>query len=205
MPNAKTHDAIAMASCLPLAPLSYLALTSVGDTPERAAMGTAWLLGAHLVGSFWLSPDLDLDSAIDDRWGPLFWIWWPYMWLVPHRHRIFSHSGFSALIRLGYLYFVILGLLIGWAFIMGRFGVIAERAYYLVFNDWIQTTLVEHRREAFLVASGAVISDLIHTTADYLVTRGKRLLRIFGVRITRDYSDHDRWRPRRPRRRARFW
>ena len=48
-----------------------------------------------------------------------------------------------------------------------------------------------------LAAIGVVVSDLIHTIADLLVTRGKRLLRAMGIRIKKDYRNHDRARWRR--------
>ena len=65
------------------------------------------------------SPDLDLDSAIDDRWGIFFWIWRPYMWLVPHRSRLLSHGLVIApLLRLLYFYLVVL-LLIGFGVAAG--------------------------------------------------------------------------------------
>jgi uncharacterized metal-binding protein len=206
VPDGRTHDKIALVACVPLAPMAYTALLAVGDTPERAAPATALLLAAHLFGSFWLSPDLDLDSSVDDRWGPFFWIWRPYMWVVPHRHRILSHSGFSALLRLGYLYGAIMLLLVVWAYLMGLLKIVPERAYYLVFHEWLRTTLIEHHREAFLIGLGVVFSDALHTVTDHLSTHTRRGLRFFGVRMKLDYRFHDVWRPRRSRRRRmRLW
>src|SRR5919108_4816089 len=92
MPAARTHDAITVATGLALAPLGYFGLISLGKPPADAALDTLILAGAHLLSGIMFSPDLDLDSAIDDRWGIFFWIWRPYMWLVPHRHRWLSHG-----------------------------------------------------------------------------------------------------------------
>lgn len=190
MPDAKTHDAIAMASSLILAPAAYATLQYYGDTPAQAFSGAAFVVVAHLVGSFWLSPDLDLDSAIDDRWGPFFWLWRPYMWMVPHRHRILSHSGFSALLRLGYLYVVIGGLLFIGGIALTSLGIVQSQSYYQIFEGWVVGLIREHPREAWLVAVGAVISDLVHSIADHLVTHQRRLLRALGIRVRRSYRNH---------------
>jgi uncharacterized metal-binding protein len=194
MPGVKTHDTIAVVSGLVMTPLSYAALMYRGEAPEQAATGTLIVVGAHLIGSWWLSPDLDIDSAIDDRWGPFFWIWRPYMWMVPHRHRILSHSGFSALLRLLYLYIILAGLLFGVTALVTALGGAPEYSYTRAFNDWVLGLLVAYPREATLAAIGVVVSDLVHTIADLLVTRGKRLLRALGIRIKKDYRNHDRAR-----------
>src|SRR3712207_525087 len=101
MPGARTHDVITVITGLALAPVGYSALLSLGLTPDSALRNTAVLVGAHLLSGIMFSPDLDLDSSIDDRWGIFFWIWRPYMWIVPHRHRWLSHGLIvSALLRL---------------------------------------------------------------------------------------------------------
>jgi len=71
-----------------LVPLGFAAQAGMSALPDAAMRGTAILVGAHLLSGIMFSPDLDLDSAIDDRWGIFFWIWRPYMWLVPHRSRV---------------------------------------------------------------------------------------------------------------------
>ncbi len=199
MPGVKTHDRIAAISAVALTPLSYIALLAYGDPPQQAALGTTILVAAHLFGSWWLSPDLDIDSAIDNRWGPLFWIWRPYMWAVPHRHRLLSHSGVSALLRLLYLYAITMVLLLIITRLAVFFGIIAERAYTQMFQSWVANLITEHPREVILVALGVVISDALHSLTDYLVTTRSRVLRLFGIRIRRDYRGHDNGRPRRRR------
>ena len=197
MPNAKTHDTIAIIAAIPLVPLAYFGLRTLGESPELAAGGAAWVVVAHLVGSFWLSPDLDIDGSIDDRWGPFFWLWRPYMWAVPHRHRVLSHSGFSALLRLLYLYVVISGLLIGGQLLADLLGFIADRSFEQVFREWVVVTIGAHQRETWLIAAGVVFSDALHSTTDFLVTKGRRFLAFFGIRITINYRNHDRRRRRR--------
>src|SRR5512141_3162112 len=113
MPGARAHDIITVVTGLALAPIGYSSLLSLGLPADAAMRGTAILVGAHLLSGIMFSPDLDLDSAIDDRWGIFFWIWRPYMWLVPHRSRLLSHGLVIApLLRLLYFYLMVVLLLI---------------------------------------------------------------------------------------------
>ena len=89
MPGSRTHDIITVVSAAALVPPVYAAYASAD--PAGAPGLTAVLVGAHLLSGVMFSPDLDLDSAIDDRWGIFYWVWRPYMWLVPHRHY-WSHG-----------------------------------------------------------------------------------------------------------------
>jgi uncharacterized metal-binding protein len=151
-----------------MAPIGAATLLAVGSTPTQAAIGTALLVGSHLICSYWLSPDLDLDSAIDDRWGPLRFIWLPYQKAVPHRHW-FSHSGFSALFRLLYL-----GVIIG--AVVFLVGLLIEGAPGRV-ADWMIGFIQERPVVVALILLGAVISDVIHTLSDLLSTWLKRRFR----------------------------
>ncbi len=168
MPNARAHDRIALQSAVVLAPLSAAALLSLDYPPEQVTIGTALLVGTHLACSHWLSPDLDLDSAVDDRWGSLRLIWLPYRRIVPHRHW-FSHSGISALLRIVYLVLMLGGLL----FLVSFFVPGASDSVAAWLSDMVRT----YPRETALIALGAVISDLVHTTTDYLYSLRVRVLR----------------------------
>nr|YP_009530631.1 hypothetical protein PMNZ_377 [Paulinella micropora]AXY63320.1 hypothetical protein PMNZ_377 [Paulinella micropora] len=46
---------------------------------------------SFLIGGFWFSPDLDIDSRPTRRWGPLKKLWMPYRQCLGHR-SIISHS-----------------------------------------------------------------------------------------------------------------
>uniref|UniRef100_A0A6M3M6U0 Metal-binding protein n=1 Tax=viral metagenome TaxID=1070528 RepID=A0A6M3M6U0_9ZZZZ len=48
------------------------------------------MTNAYLFASFYLSPDLDIDSSVYHRWGYLKMLWWPYKKLCKHRQR--SHG-----------------------------------------------------------------------------------------------------------------
>jgi uncharacterized metal-binding protein len=203
MPGARAHDLITVVTGVTLAPLTYSVLTQSGVAPDVALANTGILVGAHLVSGIMFSPDLDLDSRIDDRWGIFFWIWRPYMWFVPHRHRLLSHGlVISQLLRLVYFYTVIVLLLSGGAWVLERIGIVIPDYHRQVSNALLDL-VVEHPREAWSFVVGFCTGGAAHTIADWLVTGGIRYLNGMGFRVTRDYSDHDRWPA--SRRRTRSW
>ncbi len=190
MPDARTHDVITVATGAALAPLAYNYFTGSLLQPHSEAMAlTLWLVGAHLVSGVLFSPDLDLDSAIDDRWGIFYWIWRPYMWAIPHRH-FWSHSFiFAPLLRLAYFYAVVSGLLFLWVFLLAQLGVVVPD-YHLRLYAYLRALLAANPEITATVLVGFCTGSAAHTIADWLVTNGKRFLRMLGLRV-RDYSHHD--------------
>lgn len=172
MPNAPTHDRIALIAAPVIALPSYAILTALGDSQSAALTGSALIVGAHLVGSWMLSPDLDLDSAIDNRWGILRPIWIPYRRLVPHRHW-FSHSGISGVFRLLYLY-IILSLLLLFATAIAHIIGFGETNYAIAFSQWLWDAGQQHTRIALLIITGVILSDAIHVITDYTSSAFKR-------------------------------
>lgn len=203
MPDARTHDVITVVTGVALAPLTYNFLSNqLFATHSDAMAGTLWLVGAHLVSGILFSPDLDLDSSIDERWGVFYWIWRPYMWALPHRH-FFSHSLlFAPLLRLAYFYFVVTGTLFLWVWALARLGVVVPD-YHIQLYEGLRATLAANPDATTAVLIGFCLGSAAHTLADWLVTGGRRFLGIFGMRIVRDYSDHDDSIHRRRRRRVR--
>lgn len=68
------------------------------------AMGLGFYIGTEFV-----TPDLDTDSAAYKRWGRLRILMLPYKWIF--RHRQSSHSIFlGAIVRILYISIIILGL-----------------------------------------------------------------------------------------------
>jgi uncharacterized metal-binding protein len=201
MPDARTHDLITLATGVALAPLTYSYLAGPLQFAHQQAMaGTLWLVGAHLVSGVLFSPDLDLDSAIDDRWGIFYWIWRPYTWALPHRH-FWSHSlVFAPLLRLAYFYAVVSGLLFAWVWVLARLGVVVPDYHWQLY-DALHAWLDANPGARLAVLIGFVTGSAAHTIADWLVTNGKRFLNLFGVRIVRSYRDHDDYIHRRRRRR----
>jgi uncharacterized metal-binding protein len=202
VPGARTHDLITVVTGAALMPPAYAVFAGAG--PVQATSLVGWFVGAHLLSGIMFSPDLDLDSAIDDRWGPLFWIWRPYMWMVPHR-RFFSHSlVFSPLLRLLYFYVAVVVTLVVGAWLLGTAGVTVPYLHVVV-TERIFFVLREYPAEVRAFLLGFITGSAAHTIADWLVTGGKRYLRAFGFRVQRDYSNHDRYVPRRRRSQARSW
>jgi uncharacterized metal-binding protein len=189
MPNARTHDKITVATGLLLTPLCYALLTSAAVDPAARLAGTALYASAHMVSGMLFSPDLDVDSAIDNRWGIYYWIWRPYMWLVPHRHRILSHGlVISALLRMLYFYGVLLLLfsLVDRFLALLGLGDLSSRGLF-------SRQLAELGRSS-PIASVCIVAGFIsggdaHVIADYLVTGGKGILRRLGIRV-RSYRNH---------------
>jgi len=194
MPGARTHDVITIISGSFLAPLTYLTLLSQDISPETATLDSAILFGAHLLSGMMFSPDLDIDSAIDNRWGVLGWIWRPYMWAVPHRSRWLSHGLIiPPLLRLGYFASVITLLFLGFAWMLGLLGIVVPNYHEQAASYLLQLTR-QHSREVFLILLGFITGGAAHSIADWLVTGGKHVLHRLGVRVTRDYTGHDQWR-----------
>lgn len=175
MPSHKTHDTIAIYAAAVIAPASYATLRLLGDDPGTAYTGTLVVLTAHAFGTWLLSPDLDLDSRIDDRWGPLRPLWIPYMRIVPHRSW-FSHSGISGALRLLYLYGAICLVLYGLT-LLGQVLNLNPPNYYQVFADWVWGAIESGSRPAWLIVAGVVVSDVVHVAADMYAIQRRRWLR----------------------------
>lgn len=203
MPDARTHDVITLISGVVLAVPAYTITLQQTVNSQTAAVNALVFFAAHCVSGMMFSPDLDLDSAIDDRWGIFFWIWRPYMWAVPHRSRWLSHGlVVPALLRLLYFYLVVMGLLIATTWAMGRLGIVWPD-YHVQLTNTIWAIVQAHPREIWTFLLGFITGGAAHTIADWLVTGGKHYLRRVGIRVSNRYEDHDRWQPR--RRRVRAW
>lgn len=142
MPGYKTHDMLGMFAALTVPGLVWLVTGFYGWSVE--------LFCSILIGTFYLSPDLDLESRISRRWGPFAVIWWPYRKIVPHRHWM-SHSGVSAIIRAAYLWLwaeCVVSLL-GWPLL-------------------VTASLLQHKGQLGVALFGLVLADLVHVGADKL-------------------------------------
>jgi uncharacterized metal-binding protein len=204
MPGAQTHDVITVASGIALAPFSYAALVTLSQPPQVAAASTLLLIGGHMLSGIMFSPDLDLDSRIDNRWGIFFWIWRPYTWAVPHRN-FWSHGLFlPPLLRLLYFYIVMIGLMIGIAWVCGRIGLVVPD-YPARLTAALLRLARDHPREVLAFMAGFITGGAAHTIADWLVTGGKRYLRRVGLYVAVNYVDHDHYIRHAQQRRSRSW
>jgi uncharacterized metal-binding protein len=172
----------------------FLSLLSQDVSPETATVDAALLVSAHLLSGMMFSPDLDIDSAIDNRWGAFGWIWRPYMWVVPHRSRWLSHGLIiPPLLRLGYFAGVLTLLFLGVAWIFGRLGIVVPN-YHEQAVTYLLGLLQRRPREVLMILLGFVTGGAAHSIADWLVTGGKHVLHRLGIQVTRDYTGHDHWR-----------
>ncbi|MEI8306880.1 MAG: metal-binding protein [Chloroflexales bacterium] len=199
MPDARTHDIITIASAVVLAPLTQIAqVSALGIGPFDAWPNSAWLVIAHVISGVMFSPDLDLDSAIDNRWGIFFWIWRPYMWIVPHR-SFWSHSLiFSPLLRMAYFYVVSLGIILGANWLLSQVGIVMPD-YSRQLSRTISQVTADYPNASLAFVIGFCTGSAAHSIADWLVTSGKHILRSVGLQIKRDYRHHDRHMPRQRR------
>jgi len=134
MPNHKTHE---------VAGIITTPLVFAGSIYYTGNMDTALVLSAaYVFSTYYLSPDLDIDSAPYHRWHFLMPLWYPYKTIIKHRSWL-SHSGpISATIRFGYM--ALLALLVAWVF-----------NYPLTFTPWYVILLV-----------GMILADTLHTLLD---------------------------------------
>jgi uncharacterized metal-binding protein len=94
MASGKNHDR----SILFTSPI--VGIIGVSHSLELGIIATS----AHLLGGFYLSPDLDLKSNPFKRWGVLRVLWLPYQKLIPcHRHWLSHGVIVGSVVRLLYL------------------------------------------------------------------------------------------------------
>ncbi len=173
MPNARIHDAITVLSGAALAPAGYVVLLNQGQSPQVSGYSTALLVGSHLLSGIMFSPDLDIDSAIDNRWGPFFWIWRPYMWAVPHGSPLLSHGLVIApLLRLLYFGGAVVLLSIGLSWAAGLVGIVVPDYHLRVIQSLLALPQT-HPHEVSAVLIGFVTGSAAHTIADWLVVNHK--------------------------------
>ena len=136
MPSYKTHERI---NLLVLCCLDAVMVYS------NTNLWTVCLFSAsYFVATFLITPDLDLDSRIYNRWGVLKYLWWPYKKLFKHRqsshHIIFGPL--SLVLYLVTLIFVILYLLqlnvniSPWTIIILISGLVVATECHII-ADWV--------------------------------------------------------------------
>ena len=96
MPSGRTHDLITFA----LAPATFAGAQIYWGRPLVSLIATAAMIFAGLM----FGPDLDLYSKQYRRWGPLRFIWYPYMVAFSHRSRLSHGIMLSTIVRI--LYFI---------------------------------------------------------------------------------------------------
>ncbi len=167
MPVAHTHDTITLISGVVLAPLTYYTVEHFTHSADIARIDTILFVGAHVLSGMMFSPDLDIDSAIDNRWGIFRWIWEPYMWAVPHRSRLLSHGLIiPPLLRILYFFAVTFLAYTGFSWALGRVGIIMPN-YYLQVVHYLTSLAHTRTREVEVFLLGFITGSAAHTFADF--------------------------------------
>lgn len=138
----KGHDTTTILVSLP----ALLGMLYLGKPLEDAV---ALFLGL-LFGGMMLSPDLDIQSRIYERWGIFKYYWLPYQKLIPHRSPL-SHSGVSSLIRLMYLFTPL------------------ATALYAFSPEVLASLLITNYTMFFSFVAGVFIADIVHCFFDMVV------------------------------------
>jgi uncharacterized metal-binding protein len=150
MPNYKTHDIIGITTSV------ISGITTI--TTGILSFGDSILLGAAIaLGTYYLSPDLDIDSMIYNRWGIFKYYWYPYKQIIAHR-SIWSHSGpLSASIRLLYMFCIPLLLLMIY---LPRTTLSGGEVVYMI-EPYLSSIVI--------IWAGVSIADTAHVVADRIV------------------------------------
>jgi len=107
MPNYKVHDYIGSIVTKVSVVALFPALAATASLPEHFRL--SYSAGVLILPVFihlsttYLSPDLDMNSKIYQRWGWMRWYWYPYRELVEHRSWISHSLFFAATFKLCYL------------------------------------------------------------------------------------------------------
>ncbi len=163
MPSGKTHDAITVVGAVAAVPAWWLLTHEPRDWTLCAT-----LAGSILFSGLMLSPDLDLNSSIYHRWGPLKFLWLPYQKLVPHR-SILSHSMLGALLRVVYFLALVWGIshALSWGVAQAKLGSISPLPSPMAIFQNLYST---ERRHLELGIIGLLIGTVLHTGADTVVS-----------------------------------
>lgn len=93
MPDGKTHEAINAAVLVASIAGLYYFSAGYGNAAIARYLDIYTIVTfavAYIFATFFLSPDLDIDSKPYRRWRMLRILWWPYK--VIFRHRGLSHN-----------------------------------------------------------------------------------------------------------------
>ena len=120
----------------------------------------------YLIGTFFLSPDIDLHySKPSQRWKLLRYIWLPF-WIFS-KHRGITHVPvLGSLIKFFYLSFLIV---FAYFSLLGIFAILNYKPEFLLnFNifDFLENFLKS--REGLFFILGVITSDLMHILLDNL-------------------------------------
>lgn len=155
MPSGRVHEAINL-SVLGLATAAYWVYRQDLEVPQPVAVA---FMGSYLLGTFLITPDLDLAEQqvrAKGRWGWMGWLWVPYGWMFTHRGL--SHTWVvGPLTRI--LYLGAMGVLVYWFF--------TTLSSYLGLNIHLQPHFKAPPQEViWALVLGYYASQWLHLIAD---------------------------------------
>lgn len=154
MPSGKTHTKLNIVSL----PILLFLFVSYGMTNSTVLL--AFAVG-FLLGTYFLSPDLDTKSGPYRKWGLLRVFWYPYQKLMPHRSFLTHSFIIGDLIRLAYLVAIV------------------SLVFSVIHKQWLDKLWFAadaHIPFLVIVIIGIMFASALHIAVDFLNTKRKRLL-----------------------------
>lgn len=153
MPNGKNHTKINITLLFAILLSLHTTFMKTYIPPEYLEFDTITIFSfAFIFGTYYLSPDLDIQSEPFKRWGILKFIWQPYQ-------KIFKHRGI--------LHNPILGPII----IISTVGLLIIKPIVILFKLKITNLPTKY---IILLLSGIIVSIEAHIIADTIGTKAKR-------------------------------
>ncbi len=153
MPNGKTHTKINIVLLFVILLSLHTTFMQTHIPPEYLEFDAITIFSLALIfGTYYLSPDLDIQSEPFKRWGILRHIWWPYQ-------KIFKHRG--------KLHHPLLGPII----IISTVGLLIIAPIVILFNFKITCIPTKY---IISLLTGIIISIESHIIADTIWTKTKR-------------------------------
>ncbi|PEZ01512.1 peptidase [Bacillus sp. AFS018417] len=156
MPSGKTHTKINLVSL----PIVLFMLGSYGLTNFDFLL--TFTIG-FIVGTYFLTPDLDIHSSAYRKWGLFRIFWYPYQVVMPHRSPLTHTIIIGDLIRLLYMLLVFSPFL------------------YVLNKTVLEGKLIEiakaHKVAIIMFVLGVIAASALHIIADGVNTRRKKMLR----------------------------
>ena len=175
MPSGRTHDLV---TCALAPPVFVVAQMYGGDLLLSGVTAVAMVFAGLMFG-----PDLDLQSKQYQRWGPLRFIWYPYMLMTGHRSRLSHGLILSTPVRI--LYFLIAVIVCSTtALYAQRYYLYGDQTTWMAAFNQISADLIvfwqeTDRRYLWAAFAGLWLGAAIHTLTDVLGSIAKKLWRMF--------------------------
>ena len=160
MPSGKTHDLFAYSSTI----AGAYCLWHLNLTTDLALIGLFSL--SSLFGGLMFGPDLDTKSIQYQRWGLLKFIWLPYQAFGHRSKKTQSHDAlFGPLVRIVYLFFAIIFLMIFAAGIFSIFDKKLSLSFLIYIFDFIVQMPLAYQ---ISIVVGLWFGNVVHYLADWV-------------------------------------